>query len=132
VDKRLAEKAAPTDQRIQQMAAWQATQMVDAARAKYPDFDQNEDAIVEALQEFPNMSLDKAYKYVTADKAEERALEKFKASVEVKKKSAGTLKSGGVSSTSLKEPDDRDVRKIPERKFWDLAVRAAKREHGIE
>jgi len=130
VDRRLEEKVAPLAQQNQQMATYQATQMVEAARARYSDFDQNEDAIVGALQRFPQMTLDEAYNFVTADKAEERALEKFKASIEAKKKSTGTLTRGGASSTSLKEPDK--VREIPERSFWDFAYKAAKREQGIE
>lgn len=129
-DRRLEEKLKPILSLQEQQAAYVATQMVEAARARYSDFEKNEDAITAALQRFPSMTLDEAYAFVTAPTAKERAKEELRAEIEVKKNASGTLKSGGVSGTSLKEPEN--VRDVEERSFWDFAYKAAKREHGIE
>src|SRR5688572_22333385 len=130
VDKRIAEKVDPRLSRVDRLTEFQATQMIDAMRSKYPDFSEYEDAIVVEIQENPTLSLEKAYKLVTADKAEERALAKFTASVKAKKEASGTLTRGGVSGTSLKDPDEDEIRSIPETTFWQRAFKAAERVHG--
>lgn len=89
---------------VDRLAEMQAEAMVNAARSKYSDFADHEDEIASALTRFKGITLDEAYRYVTASAAEDRGRRQVEAEIEAKR-GAATMSAPGSQGTSLREPD---------------------------